>query len=261
MSKAASYFFWIKDFFPRKKEDLRPFWIFIIAALSLTGIQFIATPSGINLFKPVLNIFNKEWSTNIIHWLYTKEDAELNQLIYWSAWSSFFYFVFPFVAIKIFWREKLADYGFKLRGATQGWPIYVGMLLFILPCVFIVSYEKGFQGTYPFYLPPKDNYMGKMMVWELFYALQFITLEFFFRGFMVHGLKNKLGIYSIPAMILPYCMIHFGKPLPECLGSIIAGLILGMLSYRYKSVILGAGIHICVAISMDFLSLWHKGYF
>jgi membrane protease YdiL (CAAX protease family) len=91
-------------------------------------------------------------------------------------------------------------------------------------------------------------------------VLQFFALEFFFRGFMVHGLKDKMGVYSIAAMVVPYCMIHFTKPLPECVGSLFAGLILGLLSLRTGSVWLGALIHIAVALSMDWLSLWHRGF-
>jgi membrane protease YdiL (CAAX protease family) len=261
MPKLPAYFSWLNDFFPKNKEDLRPLWIFIIAAICLTGINFLTISSSYQLFTPILNAFNGNAGGRLGHWLWKHNDYELHQLIYWSSWSCFFYMVVPTCVIKLVWKEKLADYGFKLKGALNGWPIYLGMFLIIIPCVIIVSYEKGFQGTYPFYEPPRQNFMGKMLVWEIFYALQFITLEFFFRGFMVHGLKKKLGVYSIFAMVLPYCMIHFTKPLPECLGSIIAGVVLGTLSYRYKSVILGACIHITVAISMDFLSLWHKGYF
>lgn len=261
MIKLIAYFSWLRDFFPKKKEDLRPLWIFIIAAICLTGINFLSISSSNKLFTPILNSFNSNAGGRLSHWLWSHPEHELNQLIYWSIWSSFFYFVVPGCIIKFIWKEKLSDYGFKIKGALNGWPIYVGMFLIIIPCVIFVSYEKGFQATYPFYEPPRENFMGKMLVWEIFYAMQFITLEFFFRGFMVHGLKHKLGIYAIFAMVVPYCMIHFTKPLPECLGSIIAGIVLGTLSYKYKSVILGACIHISVAISMDFLSLWHKGYF
>lgn len=261
MQKIITYFSWLPPFFPKKKEDLRVCWIFIIAAVCLTGINFLANASSYKMFAPIINAFNSNASTNLCNWLYKHNDYSLHQLIYWGVWNSFFYFVVPACVIKLVWKEKLRDYGFKLKGALKGWPIYVGMFIVIIPCVIIVSYNKGFQGTYPFYDPPRNNFLGKMLVWELFYALQFITLEFFFRGFLVHGLKPKLGVYSIFIMVLPYCMIHFTKPMPECLGSIIAGVILGTLSYQYKSIILGACIHISVAISMDFLSLWHKGYF
>jgi membrane protease YdiL (CAAX protease family) len=45
------------------------------------------------------------------------------------------------------------------------------------------------------------------------------------------------------------------------LGSIGAGLFLGMMSYKTGSIWMGAFLHMAVAISMDVLSLWHKGYF
>lgn len=261
MRRVLTYFSWVRTFFPKEKQALRPAWILIIVAVCLTGSNFLTVSSSYKGFVPVLNLFNPQWSERLGHWLWTHPDQELHQLLYWSSWSCFFYFILPAFIIKVFWREKLSDYGFKLKGALNGWPVYLGMFLLIIPCVYVVSYEKSFQLTYPFYEPPKENFMGRMLLWELFYAFQFITLEFFFRGFMVHGLKQKFGTYSVFMMVVPYCMIHFTKPMPECLGSIIAGIVLGMLSYQYRSVILGACIHICVALSMDFLSLWHKGYF
>ena len=86
-------------------------------------------------------------------------------------------------------------------------------------------------------------------------------LEFFFRGFLVWGLRRRFGAYAIVVMTIPYCMIHFGKPLPETLASIIAGLALGFMSLRTSSIVLGAAIHMTVALSMDFASMWQKGWF
>jgi membrane protease YdiL (CAAX protease family) len=50
-------------------------------------------------------------------------------------------------------------------------------------------------------------------------------------------------------------MIHFGKPFPETIGAIAAGLVLGLLSYKSKSVIPGIFLHYSVAITMDILAL------
>ena len=72
---------------------------------------------------------------------------------------------------------------------------------------------------------------------------------------MVHGLKERFGIHAILIMVIPYCMIHFNKPFLECLGSIIAGLLLGYLSYRNRSVMLGIAIHYGVALTMDISAL------
>ena len=76
---------------------------------------------------------------------------------------------------------------------------------------------------------------------------------------MLHGNKKRFGFYSILVMTIPYCMIHFGKPLPETLAAIIAGVVLGVLSLKSNSIWLGVAIHFSVAITMDFCSLWQSG--
>jgi membrane protease YdiL (CAAX protease family) len=56
-------------------------------------------------------------------------------------------------------------------------------------------------------------------------------------------------------------MIHFGKPLPETIGAILAGLALGALSIKSRSVYWGVAIHYAVAITMDLGALYRSGFF
>jgi len=85
--------------------------------------------------------------------------------------------------------------------------------------------------------------------------VQFIALEVFFRGFLLHGLRRALGANAIFVMVVPYCMIHFQKPMPETFGAIGAGLILGTLALRTRSIWGGVLIHVGVAMTMDVLAL------
>jgi hypothetical protein len=59
----------------------------------------------------------------------------------------------------------------------------------------------------------------------------------------------------VMAMVVPYCMIHFGKPWAECLAAILAGTVLGTLSLKTRSIWSGFLIHVTVAISMDLAAL------
>jgi len=162
--------------------------------------------------------------------------------------------------VKLFFRERLSDYGLKIRGLFQGGWLYLAMFAFMFPFLFYLSATARFQETYPFYdLAPGQPLWPLFWIWELFYVLQFISLEFFFRGFIVHGTKHRFGIYSIFVMMVPYCMIHFGKPLPETCGAIGAGIVLGFMSLKTRSIWMGAALHVAVAISMDLLSLWRQG--
>jgi membrane protease YdiL (CAAX protease family) len=134
------------------------------------------------------------------------------------------------------------------------------MFVVMLPTVLVVSGAASFQARYPFYqMAPGEPLAPFFWQWEFFYFLQFFSLEFFFRGFMVHGLKHRFGYYTVFVMCVPYCMIHFHKPLPEALAAIIAGVILGTLSLKSRSILLGVAIHYSVAITMDLAALWRKG--
>jgi len=192
-----------------------------------------------------------------IHFARYSTSSQLGHLAFWASQSFFFYFILPALVVKLVFKQNLADYGFKLKGSLKNWPLYLGMFAFMLPVIYICSKTANFQSHYPFYrLSWGESWYPNLLIWEGFYLLQFIGLEFFFRGFMVHGLKDKMGIHAVLVMVIPYCMIHFGKPFPECLGSIIAGLILGYLSYKNNSVMLGIAIHYAVAITMDLCALW-----
>ena len=68
-----------------------------------------------------------------------------------------------------------------------------------------------------------------------------------------------MGAGAIFVMAVPYCMIHYGKPYLEAHGAIVAGIVLGSLAMRTRSIYSGFLVHITVAFSMDFLSLWRRG--
>ncbi|HEY3359102.1 MAG TPA: type II CAAX endopeptidase family protein [Polyangia bacterium] len=182
----------------------------------------------------------------------------LGSFAWWSGWRVLGYVVLPLFPILIM-RERLADYGLALRGQMKHLWIYVVLFLLVLPAVIVASFTAPFQHTYPFYKCAGRSAFD-FVAWELLYAAQFVSLEFFFRGYMLQSLKRTMGAYAIFVMIVPYCMIHYGKPLLETMGAILAGLILGTLALRTGSIWCGALIHISVAITMDVLALVHTGW-
>jgi uncharacterized protein len=254
--------------FPYTRQEIKaiqpkPAFILILSAFCLLSINFFSSYYKFEMYESLFRVLHlKDFYDSIHYRLNNTAHRQFWQLIYWASNTFLFYFLVPVIAIKFIFKEKLIDYGLKLRGVLSFGKIYLIAFAFIIPAVIVVSYSPHFQITYPFFVPAdRSDMFPYFFVWELFYILQFFSLEFFFRGFMVQGLKKELGIYSVFVMMVPYCMIHFGKPLPECIGSIFAGIFLGMMSYRTNSVWLGACLHVGVAISMDLLSLWHKGYF
>jgi membrane protease YdiL (CAAX protease family) len=230
------------DFFSQELEkgiDKKVIIICILSALCLT-----------------LNKYLPEMQT----WIHFSDNAQLSGLANWVFILCTFYFVVPVLTIKLIFRENLCDYGLKFQGAFKDYYLYLIMLAVMIPLVYFFSKTSSFQARYPFYeLSKGEKLYPNFWMWEALYLLQFISLEFFFRGFMVHGMKHRFGIYSVLVMTIPYCMIHFGKPLPETIAAIVAGIVLGTLSLKSRSILLGVCIHYSVGLMMDLAALWQKG--
>ncbi len=187
------------------------------------------------------------------------DGGKLSRLGYWSVGNFVLYVAIPAIVVLGIFRQPLSQFGLKLRGWHQNWWVYLAFYLLLLPAVVLASRWHSFQSKYPFYhLDPAELPGPRFYVWELFYALQFVSLEFFFRGYMIQAGKKRLGPYVIFVMTVPYCMIHFGKPVQETLGAIVAGILLGFMALKTRSIWLGAGLHIAVAWTMDALAVWRS---
>ena len=179
---------------------------------------------------------------------------ELGGFAWWSGWRLFGYVILPMIVLALLPGERVRDYHISGKGFFKHLWIYVALFACILPVVIQASTTASFRNTYPFYRMANRSAFD-LWTWEAFYAVQFVSLEFFFRGFLLQGLRRALGANAIFVMLVPYCMIHYGKPMPETLGAIGAGLILGTLAMRTKSIWGGVLIHIGVAVTMDVLAL------
>ena len=188
----------------------------------------------------------------------TSPNSQFNRLAWWAAIQIGAYTLLPLAAIRFGLRGRPRDFGAKFSARYARF--YLGLLVVSIPFIVVVSYTDGFQAKYPFYdLGAGEAYWPYLTVWWILYGLQFVALEFFFRGFMVHGLKSRFGYMAVIIMVVPYTMIHFRKPLLEAIGAIFGGTILGTMSLKTRSVWWGAALHVSIAGLMDVLSLTHKG--
>lgn len=91
-----------------------------------------------------------------------------------------------------------------------------------------------------------------VILYELAYGSDFVAVEVFFRGFLIHAFVKVLGGYAVLPMIASYAFLHFGKPITEAISSVFGGYILGIISYYSKNVWGGIIIHVGVAWTMEF---------
>ena len=186
----------------------------------------------------------------------------INHLVY----NDIFRFLYLFVPVALIWflrdKKEMPMYGFSGIGHQQ--KVYWILLLCMVPLIAGASMLSDFLDYYP-RLRKINNANGtvlNMLTYELFYGMDFISIEFFFRGFMVMAFIRYLGPHAILPMAVFYMSIHYGKPMGEAISSFFGGTILGVLAFHSRSIYGGIMVHMGIAWLMElggFLGNWIRG--
>ena len=157
-----------------------------------------------------------------------------------------FYLVIP-VLIIVLLKGKLRDHGIALGDWKQGvlWTLAF-VTLSIATTYFSVQKIPGIRRYY------YGDVFGPALIWNTFAYMA--AWEFFFRGFLLFGLK-KLG-FTIANIIQTaiFFLMHIGKPGPELYSTLLTGLIFGYLTYRCKSVLPMIIIHSSILLSVIYFA-------
>lgn len=178
-------------------------------------------------------------------------NAYWNAVVYWPVKVGVIAAMLLVIHRLINRREPF--YGLTLNGFSP--KPYVIMLLLMVPLIAAASALPDFQRMYPRmnnveYLLQPDRGWHKLL-YQLSYGSDFLSIELFFRGFLVLAFARFAGQGAILPMAIFYCTIHFGKPLGECISSYFGGIILGVVSYHTRSVVGGFAVHVGIAWLME----------
>jgi len=176
---------------------------------------------------------------------------------YWYACAFLMLGVVPLLLGRLVLGFSLKDLGVGLGDWKFGLKAVALLYLAFLPILILVSSTPAFCHKYPLFIDAKRSF-GHFVLYEGAYAVYFIGWEFIFRGFLLFGLKPALGFYAVFIQTIPFAILHFGKPQPETLAAIVAGLLLGYLALRTRSFWYCWLLHSLVAITNDVLALIYK---
>jgi len=138
-----------------------------------------------------------------------------------------YYAILPILTILFILKKNPLDFGLRL-GDYKLWSFYVAITVIIaVPVLYIGSlfssvsqyYTKSFD-FYNFFI----RMVPLLLVWE-----------FILRGFILFGLKERFKEASIIIQMVPFVLLHIGKPEIEILMCIPMGLWFGYIAYRGKS--------------------------
>jgi len=213
----------------------------------LIGLFFLSIDSSYYLMKFVRGNYHSNYFVSL--WIHSCI-SNLGSLITVIIPLYLIYF-----SVKYF---KPEFYGLKMNGAKIR--PYLWMIIFMLPLIYLASFQSDFLHTYPTY---NDYHEYRFLavpqwvtagVYELCYGFDFLSVELFFRGFMVIALSKFVGRDAILPMVAVYCFLHFGKPAGETISSIFGGYILGILAYKSRNIYGGLIAHLGVAWGMEYMA-------
>jgi membrane protease YdiL (CAAX protease family) len=244
-----------------RATDRKMVIVFVTAAVALTCSNFLSDGSHPQWLERILRTVGlRGLATRVNDAMFFSGHSDFNRLAFWAVVVISAYSLPAAFVIKVVFREHLRDYGVRVQGMLSHVRVYAAVYAIAGPVIVAASFIPSFQERYPFFHPVAGHSLWPYMyMWWALYWLQFCALEFFFRGFLLHGIAPRLGWASIFAMTLSYNMLHYGKPMPEALAAIVGGIALGSLSLKTKSIWWGAAIHISIAITMDICALTHAG--
>lgn len=196
----------------------------------------------------------KFFRENLFDYFINSSDPYLIEYLYWFI-GDFLTFILPtFLLIIFVFKEKISDYGFRIGEWRVGIKLTLFFLLIMIPVIWIISASQEFSQKYPHLSSTKEN-------WEVFFIYEagmfiyMIGWEFIWRGFMLFGLEKKFGNYAIFIQMIPFVILHNGKPFIETIGAIPGGIALGWLALRTRSFYYCVAVHLGVMYSIDLISL------
>ena len=177
----------------------------------------------------------------------------LLEFLYWFVGDFITFFIVGILIIKLLLKERVRDYGLQLGDYKTGLKYSFIFLFVMIVLIWIVSASPAFAEKYPHLSDAKSNW-NILLIYELGMLIYMFAWEFIWRGFTLFGLEKKFGYYSVLIQMIPFVILHNGKPFLETFGAIFGGIALGILALRTRSFYYCVLTHIGVMFSIDFIS-------
>jgi membrane protease YdiL (CAAX protease family) len=163
--------------------------------------------------------------------------------------------IVPLTVVSWGFREKPADYGLGLGNWRRG--LALVSLLFPPVLLFTLYPASGTEEIRAFYpLDPEAFRSARAFVTleALRVLLFYPAWEFLFRGFILFGLRRRIGEWpAICLQTIPSCLWHIGMPAGELFSSLAGGVLFGWLALRTGSIVWPLLLHVLIGIGLDLL--------
>jgi len=182
--------------------------------------------------------------------------------LYQFAVTLVLFFFFPRLIISRVLGENPGSYGWQAGDRKAFWISLSWGIPLVLFLGWLASGQAAFKDQYPLFIAqyPDFSLAGQnitvFVLYEFIYIFYYIGWEFFFRGFVLFGLKERLGIPgALLIQALISTLLHLSKPAPELLTALPGGIIFGLVALRCRSVKAAIIAHWLLGFSLDLFIL------
>ncbi len=161
--------------------------------------------------------------------------------------------IVPALAARALQHASLRDLGVT----TGDWRFGATSVALLLPVISVAllwpgAHDPAMRAAFP--LDPAATATWRTLAIHecLRIAFFYAMWEFFFRGFMLFGLRKSIGDWpAICVQVIPSCLWHVGMPTPELLSSIAGGVLFGLLALRTRSILWPMVLHTGIGVVTD----------
>jgi len=218
-------------------ERHEPLWLLLIATLVLFVFYHFLRADGVGVYSP-----RRGWTALI--------PPRLDPRLHFLG-SGLILGVVPAIAAR-----RLTRFGFDELGLGLGrWRLGLRWLAVGVPLAILAGRlsapSPDLRAVYP--LDPSLSPVAlRMLAHALGQGAYFLGWEVLFRGVLLFGLRRRVGGPTANMVQTALSVLaHFGRPLPETLAAIPAGLVFGAIDLRIGSMWYLAVVHWVVGASVD----------
>lgn len=161
----------------------------------------------------------------------------------------------PLAIVVFVFHRRPSSYGLQLGNWRAGLQTNLVLIPVIaLTLLYPASQTMEMRQFYPFAKDAIGSPIAFLQL-EIPRGVFFYTAwEFFFRGFMLFGLRKYVGDWmAICIQVIPQCLWHIGMPTGEILSSIAGGFLFGIIALRTNSIFWPFLLHCMIGFGLDTL--------
>ncbi|WP_170229172.1 CPBP family intramembrane glutamic endopeptidase [Polyangium fumosum] len=220
---------------PRASSIPRAILVFAVACALLALLRFEGMALGGVLVRPIAPLL----------------DPRMHRHAGWVLSHVVLLFAVPLVLAWIGLKEKPEKLGLGIGDARRWGRVTLGLLPLVVISAAILSRVPGVAAHYRAHTAGISGIEG-WIGWIGMWGAAFFAWEFFFRGLLVVGLAQDLGGPAAVALhLVPFTLVHVGKPALEVLLTVPGGLVFGALAFRGRSMLGPFLLHWALGASLD----------